>query len=117
MNHKLLFYNPYGVEEYYIYDPDKNEFAGFHRQVGELTPIEPIDGWVSPHLGIGFSRPLTLGISMTHKGILSPAEMQARAEVDLLAERLRELGVEPWKSSLNYLPDRVEQGLATSLNS
>ena len=26
---KLLFYNNYGVEEYYIYDPDKNELSVF----------------------------------------------------------------------------------------
>ena len=29
MSKKLLFYDCYGVEEYYIYDPDKNELSVF----------------------------------------------------------------------------------------
>lgn len=31
MNKKLLFYARYGVEEYYIYDPQKNDFSGWIR--------------------------------------------------------------------------------------
>ena len=33
MNRKLLFYNRYGVEEYYIYDPQKNSFTGWLFQL------------------------------------------------------------------------------------
>jgi Uncharacterized protein conserved in cyanobacteria len=31
MNRKLLFYDRYGVEEYYLYDPDTNALSGWLR--------------------------------------------------------------------------------------
>lgn len=54
MVRKFRFYELYGVEEYYIYDPDHNEFSGWLRQGMGLEPIDPIDNWVSPRLGIRF---------------------------------------------------------------
>ncbi|ULB45833.1 Uma2 family endonuclease [Limnospira fusiformis KN01] len=54
MNRKLLFYDRYGVEEYYIYDPQKNKLTGWLRSEAGLDIIEPINGWVSPRLGIRF---------------------------------------------------------------
>ncbi|NER03433.1 MAG: Uma2 family endonuclease [Okeania sp. SIO3C4] len=40
MNKKLLFYNRHGVEEYYIYDPDKNQLSGFLRSGEDLYQIQ-----------------------------------------------------------------------------
>ncbi|HAN73137.1 MAG TPA: hypothetical protein DCQ51_03875 [Planktothrix sp. UBA8407] len=54
MEKKLLFYDRYGVEEYYIYDPDRNQFKGWLRREMGLDVIEEINGWVSPRLGIRF---------------------------------------------------------------
>ena len=54
MAEKLLFYQRYGVEEYYIYDPDGIELAGLIRSGDWLERIENINGWVSPRLGIRF---------------------------------------------------------------
>ncbi len=54
MTRKLYFYERYGVEEYYIYDPDDNELAALQRLEGKLQPIEEINHWVSPRLGIKF---------------------------------------------------------------
>ncbi|HYV36997.1 MAG TPA: Uma2 family endonuclease [Gemmataceae bacterium] len=54
MEDKFEFYDQYGVEEYYIYDPDEVDLKGFLRKDGELQPIEQMDGWVSPLLGIRF---------------------------------------------------------------
>lgn len=54
MYSKLLFYQNYGVEEYYIYDPDMNDLTGFQRQDHILTMIEDMDGYSSPRLGIRF---------------------------------------------------------------
>jgi len=54
MTRKALFYQRYGVEEYYIYDPDKNELTGLERSGEWLEPIEEMDGWVSPRLQIRF---------------------------------------------------------------
>lgn len=54
MAEKLLFYQRYGVEEYYCYDPDDIEFSGLVRSGDWLAPIEELNGWVSPRLGIRF---------------------------------------------------------------
>ncbi|WRH66020.1 MAG: Uma2 family endonuclease [Planktothrix sp. GU0601_MAG3] len=54
MEKKLLFYDRYGVEEYYIYDPDRNQLKGWLRREMGLDVIEEINGWVSPRLGIRF---------------------------------------------------------------
>ncbi|MGA1134437.1 MAG: Uma2 family endonuclease, partial [Prochlorotrichaceae cyanobacterium] len=63
MSRKLLFYNHYGVEEYYIYDPDRNELTGLIRVEGELTPLDDLENWVSPRLGIRFElTPSTLNL-------------------------------------------------------
>jgi len=55
MTRKLQFYERYGVEEYYIYDPDSNELEGLQRQDGNLQLVEEINGWISPRLGIQFT--------------------------------------------------------------
>ncbi|MBD2179736.1 Uma2 family endonuclease [Aerosakkonema funiforme] len=54
MLQKVIFYQRYGVEEYYIYDPDDVELTGFLRSGDWLEPIEQMNGWVSPRLGIRF---------------------------------------------------------------
>jgi len=54
MNRKLLFYDRFGVEEYYLYDPDGNNLSGWLRREGFLDVIEPIEQWVSPRLKIRF---------------------------------------------------------------
>lgn len=55
MNRKQVFYNRYGVEEYYLYDPDKNDLSGWLRGENGLDVIESIANWVSPRLGIRFN--------------------------------------------------------------
>ncbi|MBE9214163.1 Uma2 family endonuclease [Plectonema cf. radiosum LEGE 06105] len=67
MAKKLSFYERYGVEEYYIYDSDKNDLNGWLRtqESGQnrLEVIEEINTWVSPRLGIRFHlTPQTLEI-------------------------------------------------------
>ncbi|MBD2545000.1 Uma2 family endonuclease [Planktothricoides raciborskii] len=54
MTKKLQFYERYGVEEYYIYDPDRNHLTGLQRQEGNLTFLENVSDWTSPRLGIRF---------------------------------------------------------------
>ncbi len=54
MARKFQFYQQYGVEEYYVYDPDDVELIGWLRAETALTIIEEMDGWVSPRLGIKF---------------------------------------------------------------
>jgi len=54
MAKKLVFYEQYGVEEYYIYDPERIDFTGYLRGNNKLEVIEGITDWVSPRLGIHF---------------------------------------------------------------
>ena len=54
MRQKLEFYDQYGVEEYYLYDPDANELRGWTREGGGLRELEETRGWLSPRLGIRF---------------------------------------------------------------
>jgi Uma2 family endonuclease len=54
MADKQAFYDEYGVEEYYLYDPDANQLTGFVRRGGVLARIRQMNGFVSPRLGICF---------------------------------------------------------------
>ncbi len=54
MTRKFQFYEKYGVEEFYQYDPDHNDLDGWVRQGDELVPIDSMQGWVSPRLKIRF---------------------------------------------------------------
>jgi hypothetical protein len=51
---KYKFYERYGVEEYYLYDPDSSELSGWLRSGSELAEIQQMAGWISPRLGIRF---------------------------------------------------------------
>jgi hypothetical protein len=54
MADKLDFYDSHGVEEYYVYNPDKNSLVVYARQGEVLRRVRPADGYVSPRLGIRF---------------------------------------------------------------
>ncbi len=54
MKEKYDFYQRHGVEEYYLYDPEKNKLQGWLRQGERLVAIATMRGWVSPRLGIRF---------------------------------------------------------------
>jgi Uma2 family endonuclease len=54
MSRKLNFYEQYGVEEYYIYDPDRIDFTGWIRNGNRLELIQDDQDWISPRLSIRF---------------------------------------------------------------
>jgi Uma2 family endonuclease len=54
MQTKFEFYQRYGVEEYYIYDPDDGDLEGWLRSGTALTKIDNMAGWISPRLKIRF---------------------------------------------------------------
>ncbi len=101
MNKKQVFYARYGVEEYYLYAPDKNDLSGWIRVEQTLDVIDPIDQWSSPRLGICFA--LGDSLQLYHPNgqpFLSYIEIAQRAEqehqrAERLADRLRELGINP----------------------
>ncbi len=109
MFEKLTFYDTYGVEEYYIYDPETNELTGLHRQAERLQPIMEMDGWISPRLGIRFdlSGPELQIFAPDGERFLSHQELrqqreqaqqqaaEAQQRAEQLAARLRALGIDP----------------------
>jgi hypothetical protein len=54
MERKLLFYDRYGVQEYYIYNPDNNQLRGWIQGEEGLDTIASLSDWISPQLGIRF---------------------------------------------------------------
>jgi Uma2 family endonuclease len=109
MSRKLQFYDRYGVEEYYLYDPDHGEMAGWRRGANGLEEIEPMAGWVSPRLGVRFTlagddlvleRPdgqrFETFVELAQRAEAERERAEAERErAERLAERLRALGVDP----------------------
>jgi Uma2 family endonuclease len=54
MAKKLLFYDLYRVEEYYIYNPENDNLEIWIRNDGSLDRILENHNWISPRLGIRF---------------------------------------------------------------
>ena len=54
MSRKMRFYEQYGVEEYYVYDPDDNDFTCWIRVNDRLEFVDFETSFVSPRLGIRF---------------------------------------------------------------
>jgi Uma2 family endonuclease len=116
MIRKFQFYERYGVEEYYIYDPDHNRLEGWRREGEHLRQIEPLHGWTSPRLGIRFEwtgaglrllRPDGLSLE-TYQELSSRADAERqradaerqradaeRQRAERLTAQLRALGIEP----------------------
>ena len=79
---KLKFYEQYGVEEYYTFDPENLALAVYVRRGNRLEEVTPAYGWVSPLLGIRFERGLEDMEVYLHDGrpFLSMAETLQAAE-------------------------------------
>jgi Uma2 family endonuclease len=88
MVQKGRFYEQYGVEEYYVFDPDTVTLSGSIRQGDAFQAIENTNGWVSPLLRIRFD--LSNGeLRITGpdgKLFLTPLELIEQRD-DLIAER------------------------------
>jgi len=102
MAKKQQFYDNYGVEEYYIYDPDRNDLHGLRRVGERLEMIEEMNNWTSPRLGIRFVlTPETLELYRPdNRKFLTTQELerqveQERSRADRLAAKLKEMGVDP----------------------
>ncbi|MER3431990.1 MAG: hypothetical protein C4288_00800 [Leptolyngbya sp. ERB_1_1] len=116
MTKKFKFYDDYGVEEYYLYDPDDADLTGWIRSDGRFEVIEEMNGWTSPRLEVRFMleqdslqlyRPdgdrfltfVELGQAKAQaEQQLEQVEQQLEQErqrAERLAERLRALGIDP----------------------
>jgi len=54
MDAKFLFYDEYGVEEYYVYDPETNKLDIRVRGAQTLFRVDDVRNFASPRLGIRF---------------------------------------------------------------
>jgi Uma2 family endonuclease len=54
MIEKHAFYDENGVEEYYIYDPEKNRLFAYVRGTETLIGVRKVHDFISPRLGIRF---------------------------------------------------------------
>jgi Uma2 family endonuclease len=109
---KFNFYSDYGVEEYYLYDPEEGDLEGWQRQGNRLSEIESMKGWVSPRLKVRFDldnegnlklfgpdgRPFATYLELIAQRDQAERERdQAEQRVKRLEEQLRKLGAEPEK--------------------
>jgi Uma2 family endonuclease len=106
---KQRFYERYGVEEFYIYDPDFAKLTGWIRQADTFEDIAEPDGWTSPRLGVRFDlssgelrvlrpdgRPLSTYVELAEESERDRQRAeQERQRAERLAAQLRALGVEP----------------------
>jgi Uma2 family endonuclease len=116
MIRKFRFYERYGVEEYYVYDPDRIELAGWQRADTQLQEIPAMNGWISPRLGIRFDlsgeelhifgadgRLFISYLDLAQqrdeearqKELAQRQAAEATERAERLAARLRELGIDP----------------------
>jgi Uma2 family endonuclease len=54
MSKKLLFFEHYGVEEYYLYDPEDNILDIWQRSTNGFEAILEVENHTSPRLGVRF---------------------------------------------------------------
>ncbi len=124
MMRKLDFYQQYGVEEYYIYDPDRIDFTVWTRSavgvgkasaLAEASPLanrlvlaDKTEEWTSQRLGVRFVMAPDLVIYHPNgEPFLSLTELNERRRsaeqradsaeqrAEQLAAKLRELGIDP----------------------
>lgn len=117
------FYQKHGVEEYYVYDPEDNELMGWLQTDGELNYIESIEGWVSPRLQVRFEtesgeleiyqpdgQKFLSYVELARQKELAQQQIEeerqekelaqqqmelAQQKVDRLAQKLREMNINP----------------------
>ncbi len=94
MGDKLAFYDEHGVEEYYLYDPDRNRLDVYVRQGTVLRRQRNVREWTSPRLQIRFDlrgQEMVVYEPGPNGQPFRPFE-EVRAELD--AERARRLEAE-----------------------
>ena len=89
MADKLAFYDRYGVEEYYLYDPDRNRLEIWIRRrtddgTSRLAAQSHVRGWTSPRLGMRFAfTPGTLELfDPSGRPFLTSIELARRADAE-----------------------------------
>jgi Uma2 family endonuclease len=81
MTRKFRFYERYGVEEYYLYDPNNPALWGWRRIGDGLEEIPDISTWESPRLGTRFD------LSSGELRILGPDGRPFASYLEVVAQR------------------------------
>jgi Uma2 family endonuclease len=97
---KLQFYNRFGIEEYYLYDPESNDLTGWQRGETGLTVIESLDGWVSPRLGVRFV------FAEPELEVIRPDGQRFLSYVELMEQRDQ---IEQQRDEIEQQRDQIEQ--------
>ena len=102
MIRKHRFYEQYGVEEYYIFDPHGGGLEGYLRTGEHLTLLPQMDGWISPRTGVKLelvgkdlvcTRPDGKRFE-TYMEVMARAD-EAEKRTELLEPKLKALGIDP----------------------
>jgi Uma2 family endonuclease len=113
MAEKLEFYDQYGVEEYYLYDPDKVDFSGWLRRENRLRVINPIVGWTSPRLKVRFEIEDELKIFFpSGEPFLTYVEIAQRAEQEKQRAEQEQQRAEQERQRAEQEQQRAEQAEA-----
>src|SRR5262249_11649253 len=104
---KFAFYEEYGGEEYYVYDPETKGLDGFLRKGGVLIRQRKPHDFVSPRLGIRFD------LSGPEMVVYRPEGQRFLTFAELDAERKREcqqrLDAEQRADKAEQRADKAEQ--------
>ena len=107
MAEKRAYYDTYGVEEYYVYDPPANTLEVWLRQDGRLCRVSHLKGWTSPRLGIRFA------LSGETLEIFDPQGRPFLTTVELAARLRRETErAEQSAAQMRQEQERAEQAVA-----
>jgi Uma2 family endonuclease len=111
MADKLAFYDEYGVEEYYLYDPETNRLLVYLRGQAALRLVRFQGTFVSPRLGIRFdlTGPEMVVFHPDGRLFLSFEELEAeRQKAEQRAETAEQRADEARKSA-NAAEQRAER--------
>lgn len=110
MLRKTNFYSVHGVEEYYVYDPERDDLEVYLRRGDTLKMVDPLEfPFTSPRMHIRFDKwenELTiwhpdgrrfesLTETFERAGAAEERAGVAEKQAQRLAEKLRELGIDP----------------------
>ncbi|MEA5420796.1 Uma2 family endonuclease [Spirulina sp. CCNP1310] len=106
---KLEFYETYGVQEYYLFDPDRAFLKGWQRdEVGVLSIIPEMQDWRSPLLGMRFELTLAGELQLyTPTGERFATYVEAIAQAQAMQERAERAEA----AQLKAIPPLVAMGL------
>lgn len=103
MLRKTNFFATYGVQEYYVFDPERVDLSVWVRQDDVLRMVDPLElPWTSPLLGINLDitadelRVFHLDGKPFQTYLEQADELKKQSEqLNKLAQKLREMGVDP----------------------